>query len=128
MPKLTLTVEEVMAEIPTIGDARAARLVGSALETARRVAPCVDDDSFDSPHTAKDILLAAIRRRVDFGSGIISQSTVVTGIYSQSASAQAPASRTLLWPSEVRELQDMCRRSTVNKGKAWSFFMGGMPS
>lgn len=92
-------------------------LVSGANAKASRVAPClVSSDpapSLDALAEAKLILLGAIKRWVDAGSGAFSQMT--SGPFSASTDTRQRTGFNL-WPSEVTALQDICSAGAAKSG------------
>lgn len=67
---------------------------------------------------ARLVLIGAIKRWVEAGSGAISQQTV--GPFSQMVDTRQRATGYNLWPSEIKQLQDICQTSQTSSG-AFSF-------
>lgn len=101
-------------------------LVAGANAKASRVAPClVSTDPAPSEAAideARLILLGAIKRWVDAGSGAFSQMTA--GSFSASTDTRQRTGFNL-WPSEVTALQEICAAGTA---KAKSFAVDMAPS
>ena len=119
MPAVTLTPDD-LAPFATIDVVKAQAMIDTALARAARVAPCVRDEtlSVDNSEAAKGIIRDAVLRWHDSGNGAVTQQTA--GPFSQSVDTRAPR-RGLFWPSEVDELQAICRdHSGEDKAGAFS--------
>jgi len=103
-------------------------MIAGANAAAARVAPCLV--SADPPPTAsqlaeaKLILLGAIKRWVDAGSGAIVQQ--VAGPFSQTIDNRR-RSGWRLWPSEIDSLQAICRTTGKRAVFAIDTAPGSMP-
>lgn len=93
------------ADIPA---AKAAAMVADAEAKAVLTAPCIADLAADDPKRAavRATLRAAILRWHDAGSGVVQQTQV--GPFGQSIDTRQ-ARKTMFWPSEIEELQGICR-------------------
>lgn len=92
----------------TIDPAKAGAMVVDAVALATMVAPCLANDSLTplQAAAAKAILRGAVLRWNDSGSGAVSQQ--VAGPFQMSIDTKQ-ARRTMFWPSEVIELQRICK-------------------
>lgn len=104
MPAVSLTPED-LAPFAAIAEAKALAMIEDALETARLIAPCIKDDEFAYPGAAKAVIRGAILRWNDTGAGgVTTQSTA--GPISETVTT---VRRAMFWPSEIEQLQSMCR-------------------
>lgn len=106
-----------MAEIITVTDLPAVLQsnemvdlwVDGANAKASRVAPCLVDEATppgaDALSEAKLVLVGAVRRWAEAGSGAVTQQTA--GPFSQSTDTRQRTGYNL-WPSEITELQQLC--------------------
>ena len=103
-----------LAPFAAIDEVKAAAMIEDAEATATLIAPCIEDFTPDSPKRAavKAILRAAILRWHDAGTGVVQQ--VSAGPFQQSIQVQAR--RSLFWPSEIDQLQSLCKQD----GKAFA--------
>ncbi|RYE42578.1 MAG: hypothetical protein EOP24_32075 [Hyphomicrobiales bacterium] len=94
----------------------AATLIEDAEALAMLVAPCLGDDDLSEIKTAqaRAILRGAVLRWNDAGSGATQQQSA--GPFSQTITTQAR--RNSFWPSEIKDLQLVCR--VAGSGKAYS--------
>lgn len=86
---------------------------------ASRVAPCLAAPEADADllAEAKLILVGVIKRWVEAGSGAVVQQTA--GPWSQTIDTkQRPGWN--LWPSEIGQLQELCKEATGKEGKAFN--------
>ena len=84
-----------------------ALIVAGLNAKAKRVAPCIDDSSEqDVVDEARLILLGALKRWAEAGSGAFSQQTA--GPFTVSTDTRQRGSGYGLWPSEVESLQSLC--------------------
>lgn len=104
-----------LAPFATIDDSKAEAMIDDALALAARVAPCILDDDFKYPDAAKAILRAAILRWNDAGTGAVT--TMQSGPYAQTIDTKQ-SRRSMFWPSEIEELQGLCRET--QEAKAFS--------
>lgn len=107
MPAVVLTTDD-LDPFATIDSAKAQAMIDTALARAARVAPCIRDAdlSIDNAEAAKGVIRDAVLRWHDAGNGAVSQQTA--GPFSQSVDTRTPR-RGLFWPSEIEELQAICR-------------------
>ena len=99
-----------LAPFAVIPEAKALAMIADARAMAFRVAPClVGLNVALSEHgdAVKAILRRAILRWHDVGSGAVTQQTA--GSFSQSVDTTRSSSKSLFWPSEVADLQAICR-------------------
>lgn len=116
-----------MAVIITIGDLPSAvqsadlvdLMIQAANAKASRVAPCLtwDGSQVDQPAPSADtlaeaklVIIGAIRRWTEAGSGAISTKTTMTGPYMNTETLDTKQRTGYnLWPSEIAQLQDLCK-------------------
>lgn len=91
-------------------------LIEDAEALAVLVAPCLGDDDLSDLKVAqaRAILRGAVLRWNEAGAGVASQATA--GPFSHSITPQAR--RNSFWPSEIKDLQLVCR--VAGSGKAYS--------
>jgi hypothetical protein len=104
-PLLTPDDLTPFAEIEAV---KAQAMIDDALARAARVAPCIRDEtlSADNAQAAKGVIRDAILRKNEAGSGALAAQAV--GPFGQTIDTRQPQ-RALFWPSEVEELQAICR-------------------
>lgn len=100
-----------LAPFAVIEEAKAVAMIEDAMSMAVLVAPCLADDSEielkpSQVATVKAILRRAVLRWNDAGTGAIVQES--TGPWSQTVDTTR-SSKSLFWPSEVNDLQAVCR-------------------
>lgn len=107
----------------TIDPAKAGAMVVDAVALATMVAPCLANDNLTTlqASAAKAILRGAVLRWNDSGSGAVSQQ--VAGPFQMSIDTKQ-ARRTMFWPSEITELQRICKSSD---GGAFSIDTAAQP-
>ena len=111
MPAFDLTADDARAYldgVADVSDARLARMLAAGLAQARRVAPCLNEPDFTHGDEAAGIILRALERWATVGAGATTQAQWTAGPYSQGETT-TQTSKTLYWPSEINELQDMCK-------------------
>ena len=96
--------------VPDIPEDKAEAMIADALAMAELVAPCITTDEFAHAGAAKAILRAAILRWHDSGSGAVSQQ--VAGPFQQTLDTRTTR-KSLFWPSEIDQLQNLCKESSV---------------
>lgn len=97
-----------------IDEAKAEAMIEDAEAMAVLTAPCIADLDSDDPKrgSAKAILRAAILRWDAAGTGAVQQ--VSAGPFQQTIQAQSR--RSMFWPSEIDQLQSLCKQD----GKAYA--------
>ena len=124
----------LLADLPvSIQSAELVQLmVDGANAKASRVAPCLTWDgtdttkpapSVDTLADAKLVLIGAIKRWVEAGSGSVSQQNA--GPFGMSVDTRQKSSGYNLWPSEITELQAICSAGTDSSSGAFSIRPGG---
>lgn len=95
------------AEIP---EAKAHKMIKGAVATARVIAPCLKtmDPEADEYEAAKALIVGAILRWHDSGSGASVQ--LGAGPFQQTLDTRQ-VRRGMYWPSEIAELQKLCKSS-----------------
>ena len=110
---LLITPEDI-APFATIDAAKLSAMIEDAEAMAGSVAPCLIN--LESPLSdlqraaAKAILRRAILRWHEVGTGVVTQQSA--GPFQQSLDTTRSAPRSLFWPSEVAELQGICKAAT----------------
>ena len=108
MAAVSLTPDD-LAPFATIDEAKAQAMIDDALALAARVAPCILDPGFEYDTAAKAILRAAVLRWNDAGSGGLTQAAVDDASFTFGQQQR----RGLFWPSEIEQLQKLCRDSAA---------------
>lgn len=111
MPAVEITPDD-LEPFATIDVAKAEAMIADALAMAELVAPCIVEADFTHASAAKAILRAAILRWHDSGNGAVSQQ--VAGVFQQTLDTRT-ARKSLFWPSEIEQLQGLCRDVTQVK-------------
>lgn len=94
-------------------------LVDGLNAKAARVAPCLaDNPSADVLAEARLILIGALKRWAESGSGAFSQQSL--GAASVSIDTRQRNGGYNLWPSEIGALQDLCAATNDSFGRAFS--------
>lgn len=122
-----ITREDLLPFAPDISEAKATAMIEDVTARAQRIAPCLGDPELDADKraAAKAVLRDVILRWNDQGSGAITHRTVQAGPFQQSETTDSSRSKPRFWPSEIKELQDLCREHTSQKGKAFSIDLAG---
>lgn len=116
---VTITVDDIRVFNEDIPAEQAEILIRDGLALARKAAPCIDDPDFKYGDAAAAIIRGAILRWAESGAGGITQRQTTAGPFSQSMSFDnRQTRRSLFFPSEITELQDLCRQ---NKSGAFAF-------
>ncbi|WP_130865844.1 hypothetical protein [Acidipropionibacterium timonense] len=110
-----ISIEDLapFADIPT---ERAQAMIDDAVAVALRVAPCLSDPAFPYLGAAKAILRRAILRWNE--TGVSGSTTSETAGPFTHVMTTRPSSG-LLWPSEITDLQKLCRDAS-SSGRAFS--------
>jgi len=105
-----ITLEDVASFTGSLEESTIATMIAGANARAARVAPCLlEEDHEASRAEAKLILLGAIKRWAEAGSGAVAQASA--GPF-QLATDTRQRTGYNLWPSEITALQELC--STVD--------------
>ncbi len=96
-----------LAPFASIPVAKAQAMIDGVVARAAQVAPCITDATLSATNSAaaRDILIEAILRRNDAGSGAIASQTA--GPFGQTLDTRNPRKVTF-WPSEIEELEAIC--------------------
>lgn len=107
---VTITIDDLRPFAPDISQDKADAMIAGAVARASLVAPCILTADFIDPYAeaAKSVLVGAIIRWNDAGTGLITNETI--GPFSTSRAS----SKELFWPSELNELQTICKGSAVD--------------
>lgn len=105
MAAVSLTPAD-LANFAQIDEAKAQDMIDDALALAELVAPCITGSDFAYAAAAKAILRGAVLRWNEAGSGAMTQESVDD--YSGTVDTRQPR-RGMFWPSEITQLQDLCR-------------------
>lgn len=89
---------------------KAQAMIDDALALAARVAPCINDETFECAAAAKAILRGAILRWNDSGSGALQAQTA--GPFGQTLDTRQ-VRKGMFWPSEIEQLQELCSLSST---------------
>lgn len=99
-------VPDDLAPFATIPEAKAQAMIDDALALAARVAPCITESDFAYAGAALAVLRGAVLRWNDQGSGAVTQAAVDDASFTFGQQQQR---RGLFWPSEIQQLQDLCK-------------------
>lgn len=118
-----ITIEDLPDSIRNLIEAEMLQMMVDGLNSrAVRVAPCLGEDPDPGLLAeAKLILIGVIKRWAEAGSGAFTQQTA--GSFSVSMDTRQRTGWNLR-PSEIGDLQDLCKQTTGNEGKAWSVAVG----
>lgn len=116
MAAVALTPDD-LAPFAEITTAKAEAMIEDVMAMAVRVAPCIAEESL-SPQdaaAAKAVLRGAVLRWNDSGSGALQTQQESVDDYSrnQTVDTRQPR-RGLFWPSEIEQLQDICKGDEVS--------------
>ena len=131
MASVTLTPAD-LAPFATIPEDQATAMIEDALAMAVLAAPCLSDGQLDPKYAAaaKAVIRGAILRWHEAGNGALTQRQQTAGPFSQNESYDTRSQRRgMFWPSEIAQLQDICRQAgDVTPNAAFSFRLGGASS
>lgn len=108
MPAVEISPDD-LAPFAVIEDTKAEAMISDALGMAILIAPCIAEEDFAYPDAAKAVIRGAVLRWNDAGSGAIT--TKQAGPYQQVIDSNTRRNN-LFWPSEISQLQSMCRDSS----------------
>lgn len=116
------------SDLPTaLQDAESIDLMLAGLNAmAARVAPCLDPEPPEVVNPglldeAKLILVGVIKRWAEAGSGAVVQQSM--GPFAMTSDTRQRGGWKM-WPSDISDLQDLCKASTGNEGKAFVINIG----
>lgn len=113
MAAVALTNED-LAPFAVIDDAKAQAMIDDAIATAALVAPCILEDTFTQEAAAKAIIRGAILRWNEAGTGAVQSTQTNLGAFGESQSYDTRVVRRgMFWPSEIADLQKLCRDSSA---------------
>lgn len=118
MGPVAIEIEEDLGPfVNNIDEKKARAMINStiAMASAPWIAPCIVEDDFKYPDQAKVILVGAILRWNDVGSGAITQ--VSAGPFQQTIDNRSERKR-MFWPSEITDLQRLC--GSARTGRAFT--------
>lgn len=119
-----------LAPFADIDPVKAQEMIDDALAMAVLVAPCLAPDSGTvlsemQSKTVKAILRRAIVRWNEVGTGVVSQQT--SGPFSQTTDTTRSGSKSLFWPSEVNDLQAVCRAAGAAPDRGGAYAIDTAP-
>ncbi|MFC9769463.1 hypothetical protein, partial [Rhodococcus jostii] len=106
MAAVEITFDDLSPFAPTLDEGKAQLMIDDAIATAAVVAPCILDEDFTQEAAAKAILRGAILRWHDAGNGAVV--TQAAGPFSQALDTRQ-VRRAMFYPSEITDLQRLCR-------------------
>lgn len=110
-----LGVEDLRAFVPDIDEVKAEAMIEDAIAQASLVAPCIlgDDLAPEKVRAARAILRGAILRWEATGAGgVTTQHTSTAGPITEAMTMTTGARRSMFWPTEIRDLRNLCGRSS----------------
>lgn len=114
-----ITVADLQIFEPDIDPAKAKAMIDDAYALAVRVAPCLGDDPLDPAvaAAAKAIIRRAILRWSEQGGGGLTTKQELAGPFSHMEVYDNRSTKgRLFWPSEITDLQDLCKTATTSSG------------
>lgn len=116
MPAVTLSPSD-LTPFAEIDVAKAMAMIDDAMALAARVAPCILTDEFEFGAAARAVLRGAILRWHEAGTGALSQKAQNRGPFGSSETYDTRQTRKgMFWPSEIQQLQDLCRSDVSSSG------------
>jgi len=99
------------ADIPVV---KAHAMIDDAMALAARVAPCILDSAFAHDAAAKAIIRGAVLRWHEAGAGALQSRSDTVGPFGQAQTFDTRQQRRgMYWPSEIEDLQNLCRGDEV---------------
>lgn len=105
MAAVILTVDD-LTPFADIGAVKAEAMIVDAMAMATVIAPCIATADFAYEGAARAVIRGAILRWNDSGTGALTQQGA--GPF-QVSYDNRQARRTLFWPTEINQLQDLCK-------------------
>ncbi len=110
---IILTVQDLLPFRPDIDQTRARELIADVHAIALAAAPCLAEPMFplDSLAAVKAILRQAVLRRdaAGPGGGAVTTWQETAGPLNMSQTLDTSRAGSILWPSEIAKLRDICR-------------------
>lgn len=122
---VTITVEDLQVFEPDLDRKKAEILIKDGLALAARIAPCINDEDFQFAGAAEAIIRSAILRWSESGGGGVTQEQQTVGPFSLNNTFSPNARRSLFYPSEITELQKLCK---ANAGGAFAIDTAFIPA
>lgn len=119
-----IEVSDLEKFVPGIDPVKAEEMIKDILAWAEAVAPCITDPEFPYGDAVKAILRNALLRWNDSGSGAITQWGA--GQYQQSIDTRQPR-KAMLTPTDIAELQKLCRKFNGGTGSSGAFTVDSTP-
>lgn len=119
---IVIEVDDLLEFSPHLTEAKAEIMIKNAIALATFHSPCLNDPelSDEKSATAYAIILDALRRWADSGSGVLSSETNQVGPFGQTFSYDTSNGvRTGFYPSEISMLKSLCGSSRKRKSP-WS--------
>jgi hypothetical protein len=117
-------VDVDLAPFADIDEAKASAMIADATAQAILAAPCLAEPANLTDHqraAVKAVLRGAILRWDEAGAGGVTQHQQTAGPFSESMTIAAPQRRGLFWPTELEQLEAVCKAVTGSTaGGAWS--------
>lgn len=111
MPAVELYPEDLEPFAPGIPEDKAEAMIEDAMALAARVAPCILTEDFTYSSAARAIIRGAVLRWNEAGTGALSSETA--GPFGATIDTRQQR-RGMFWPSEIEQLQDLCKGDEVN--------------
>lgn len=102
-----------LAPFADIPEAKALAMIEDTTARAARIAPCISDETFTGVGAAKAILRGIVLRWHESGTGAVASQTA--GPFSMAVDNRQ-GSGPRFWPSEIEELQALCRTDPGTQG------------
>lgn len=105
-----IAVSDVLAFNPDLDEKVVGILIKDGLAMARRVAPCIDEEDFPFADAANAIIRGAVLRWAESGPGGVTSESKTAGPFAvQTSFDNRQTRRSLFFPSEIKELEGLCR-------------------
>lgn len=124
MPAVAISHADLTVFAADLEAAKAEAMIVDAMAMAKLVAPCIGDTDLDEGKAAaaKAIIRGAILRWHEAGQGGRSQHVQTIGPFSESQTFDTrQRRRSMFWPSEIEQLQDICKKPEDEGGGAWGY-------
>lgn len=127
MPAVSLTLADLTPFAPDLTEGKANIMIADALALAEEAASCLGDAELDPKKAAaaKAILRGAILRWNESGQGGRKEVTDTAGPFQHAeAFDTTKPRRSLFWPSEIAQLQKICKDDASTRS-AWGYDTAG---
>jgi hypothetical protein len=117
---VSLAPSDLTLFVDNLSEEQAEVMIADVTARAARVAPCIIDTDFEYAEAAKAILRAVLLRWAEQGNAALTSRSVTKGPFAESETYDSRQQRRgAFWPSEIEDLQELCRGESDSSGEAF---------